>query len=269
MAKKKQSNVETVEVKTPVVDKIVTPKKVEPKWEIRDRMYVLKNNLSPLTYTIRSSGLFWFDEEKGYERQISYASNQRTPFNDEMEGPILREHIVFRNGILVVPKEKTILQKFLSNYHPGRNKLYEEVNKTQEAHQEYDYLEFELAAMNLANEMSIEEAEAVLRVERGSAVSKMTTKEIRRDLLVMARKNPSLFVDVAQDENIHLRNIGIKATEEKIIELSPDQRYFSWTSTGRKLMTVPFDEHPYSALAAWFKTDEGMEIYSAIEKRLN
>jgi hypothetical protein len=34
-------------------------------------------------------------------------------------------------------------------------------------------------------------------------------------------------------------------------------------------MNVPFDEHPYSALAQWFKTDEGMEIYSNIEKRLN
>ena len=33
-------------------------------------------------------------------------------------------------------------------------------------------------------------------------------------------------------------------------------------------MNVPFDEHPYSALAAWFKTDEGMEIYANIEKRL-
>ena len=39
-------------------------------------------------------------------------------------------------------------------------------------------------------------------------------------------------------------------------------------SNDRKLMNVPFDEHPYSALAAWFKTDEGMEIYSNIEKRL-
>jgi len=42
-----------------------------------------------------------------------------------------------------------------------------------------------------------------------------------------------------------------------------------WGSTGRKLMVIPFDEHPYTALAHWFKTDEGMEIYSNIEKRLN
>ena len=34
-------------------------------------------------------------------------------------------------------------------------------------------------------------------------------------------------------------------------------------------MTVPFDENAYSALAAWFKTDEGMEVYRSIEKRLN
>ena len=61
----------------------------------------------------------------------------------------------------------------------------------------------------------------------------------------------------------------IKAVEAKVINLSQDQRTFTWGSNDRKLMNVPFDEHPYSALAAWFKTDEGMEIYSNIEKRLN
>ena len=70
------------------------------------------------------------------------------------------------------------------------------------------------------------------------------------------------------DDNVQLRNFGIKATEFGIIKLSSDQRNFLWGSNDRKLMTVPFDEHPYSALAAWFKTDEGMEIYSNIEKQL-
>jgi hypothetical protein len=78
-----------------------------------------------------------------------------------------------------------------------------------------------------------------------------------------------LFLDLANDENVHLRNIGIKATEMGIIQLSPDQRVFSWSSNGRKLMSVPFDEHPYSALASWFKTDEGMEILQNIEKQLS
>ena len=36
----------------------------------------------------------------------------------------------------------------------------------------------------------------------------------------------------------------------------------------RKLFEVPFDEHPYTALAAWFKTDEGMDVLKSIEKKL-
>ena len=88
-------------------------------------------------------------------------------------------------------------------------------------------------------------------------------------LLFRARKNPFLFLELVQDENVEFRNFGIKATEAGILKLSKDQRYFMWGSNDRKIMTVPFDEHPYSALAAWFKTDEGMEIYSNIEKQLS
>ena len=96
----------------------------------------------------------------------------------------------------------------------------------------------------------------------------MSSKELRRDLLIFAKKNPSLFLDLVNDDNVVLRNFGIRATESGIIKLSSDQRTFSWGSNDRKLMTVPFDEHPYTALAHWFKTDEGMEIYANIEKRL-
>ena len=138
----------------------------------------------------------------------------------------------------------------------------------QEAEWQVDSIEMELEAMNMAKAMDIDEAEAILRVEFGSKVSEMSSKELKRDLLVFARRNPDLFLDLATDENVHLRNIGIKATEAGIIKLSSDNRTFSYGQTGRKLMTVPFDEHPYSALAAYFKTDEGMEVLNTIEKRL-
>jgi hypothetical protein len=99
-------------------------------------------------------------------------------------------------------------------------------------------------------------------------VSRMTSKELKRDLLLFARNNPVLFLELANDENINIRNVGIKAVENNIIDLSSDQRTFTWASTGRKLITVPFDENPYSALAAWFKTDEGIEVYQTVEKRV-
>ena len=54
-----------------------------------------------------------------------------------------------------------------------------------------------------------------------------------------------------------------------VIILSQDQRNFTWGSTGRKLMVRPFDENPYSAFASWLKTDEGVEVYKSIQKRIN
>ena len=276
MAKKqKTQEVEVPVVETPVVE-TAKPKRVEPKnpstndgWEIKDRTYFLKGGKKPLSYTIRSSNIYYFDEEKGYERELKYTSNQKTVFVDEMQGDQRLEHIVFRNGVLLVPRNKTTLQKLLSLYHPHKNKLYVEFEPAKQAANEIEILELEADAIVIARDMDIDLAEAIIRVEKGSEVSKMSSKELKRDLLVFARSNPSLFLELAADDNVQLRNFGIKATELGIIKLSPDQRNFLWGSNNRIIMTVPFDEHPYTALAHWFKTDEGMEIYANIEKRLD
>ena len=246
-----------------------TYKKSEDGWEIKDRMYRLRGSKKPLSRMIKSANLYYFDEEKGYEREIKYCQNQRTVFVDEMQGDQRMEHIVFRNGMLVVEREKTILQKFLSLYHPERGVTFYEEKPAVQAANQVDIIELEIDALNAARNLDIDMAEAVMRVEIGSKVSKMSSRELKRDLLIFAKENAQLFLDLVNDENVVLRNFGIKATEMGIIKLSSDQRTFSWGSNDRKLMNVPFDEHPYSALASWFKTDEGMEVYSNIEKRLN
>jgi hypothetical protein len=122
--------------------------------------------------------------------------------------------------------------------------------------------------MMAARSMEIDAAEAILRVEIGSKVSEMTSKEIKRDLLLFAKRNPDLFIELANDDNVQLRNVAVKAIEAGVIRLSQDQRSFHWGTNDRKLMNVPFDENPYSAMAAWFKTDEGVEVYRTIEKNL-
>ena len=272
MAKKqKTEKVEVPVVETPVVE-TPKPKKVEtkkPEWEIKDRIYYLKGNKKPISYSMKSSGIYFFDEKKGYERELKYCENQTTPFVDEMKGDQRLAHIIFRDGSLFVPKEKTVLQKLLSLYHPHKNKLYYEYKPEVDAAEDIEILELEADAILMARELDIDLAEAIMRVEKGSEVSKMSSKELKRDLLVFARNNPALFLELATDDNVQLRNFGIKATELGIIKLSSDQRNFMWGSNDRPIMTVPFDEHPYTALAHWFKTDEGMEIYANIEKRLN
>ncbi len=269
-----EKDFEEVMVETPIVE-TKKPTRKEPinrtinDWEIKNRMYKLTGGKQPLSHWFKSVGLYYFDENVGHEREIMYAENQNTVFVDEMKGDVLRGRIIFRNGILNVPKNKVTLQKMLSKYHPQSGKSWVEVSEKKQAINDLEVLNIELDAMIMARQMDIDLAEAVMRVEVGSKVSEMSSKELKRDLLIFAKNNPELFLDLANDDNVVLRNFGIKATEMGILKLSQDQRTFSWGSNDRKLMNVPFDEHPYSALAAWFKTDEGMEIYSNIEKRLN
>jgi hypothetical protein len=266
---------ETVIMEEPVVEvpkmevKLETKPKSNNDWEIKDRIYRLKGSKKPLSRIIKSADIYYFDEEKGYEREIKYCQNQRTCFVDEMKGDQRMEHIVFRKGLLIVEKEKTVLQKFLSLYHPLRDVVFYEEKPAIQAANEVHIIEMEIEALNTAQQLDIDMAEAVMRVEVGSKVNEMSSKELKRDLLLYAKRNPRLFLELANDDNVVLRNFGIRATEMGILKLSSDQRTFSWGSNNRKLMNVPFDEHPYSALAQWFKTDEGMEIYSNIEKRLN
>ena len=263
IVKKSIAKTETITQKRTV---IATDKK--NNWEIKDRTYYLKGGKKPLSRSIKAAGIYWFDEEKGYERELKYCENQRTVFVDEMQGDQRLSHVIFRNGSLYVPKEKTVLQKLLSLYHPHKDKIYEEHKPAKLAEEEIDVLNQQVDALTAARNVDIDLAEAIMRVEVGSKVSDLSSKELRRDLLVFARNNPKLFLELADDENVQLRNFGIKSVENGILRLSPDQRYFMWGSNGRKVMTVPFDEHPYTALAHWFKTDEGMEVFSNIEKRL-
>jgi hypothetical protein len=246
-------------------------KKVDT-WEYKDRNYYLVGDKEPLTYTLPSKHssrypLVWFDPEVGYERELRYASNHKSIFVDEQKGSVTLKHIVFEKGHLTVPKEKRNLQEFLMK-HPHNNLVFKEHDHVVEAEDQFDHLELEIAAMNMAYEMDIDKAEAILRVEKGSIVSKLSSKELKRDLLLFAKSNPELLLSLAEDENVELRNFAIKAVEARVITLDSDQRTFKWAANGRKLMTVPFDENPYSAMAAWFKTDEGLEVYKSIDKKL-
>ena len=255
---------ENEEVQTPVQTK---------EWEMKDRYYYLLNDMSPLSYTMNSkhttkAPLLYYDEEKGIQRALRYATNQTSPFVDEQEGPVTLAHIVFEQGTLHVPMQQQNLQKMLE-VHPLKGKKYAEHDNAVVAKDELEDLNLEIEALVAAQAIELDQAEAILRVEVGSSVSNLSSKELKRDILVFAKRNPRLFIELANDENVLLRNFAIKATELGILKLASDQRTFNWGSNGRKLMTVPFDENPYSAMAAFFKTDEGLEVYKSIEKKIN
>tara|TARA_Y100000592_G_scaffold93708_1_gene157322 strand:- start:421 stop:1197 length:777 start_codon:yes stop_codon:yes gene_type:complete len=242
-------------------------------WEIKDRQYYLAGNREPLTYTLASRhsqqhALLWFDSETKSQRALRYATNQPSPFIDEQKGEVTLGHIMFKNGTLNVPKQHQALQKLLSLYHPALGIKYYERKPVEKAIDEVEEIEFEIDAMNAARNIDINLAEAILRVEKGTKVSQLSSKELKRDILVFARKNPSLFLKLATDENIQLRNIAIKAVEQGILSLSNKNKDFLWAETKEPIVKVPYGENPYTAFASFLQTDEGIGVLKSIEKKL-
>ena len=276
--KKQEAAIEELPVvEGQVIENVAQPIKVKPvkkdSWEIKDRTYILKGDKEPLTFTIpskhtRRHPLLWFDTSSNEQRELRYATNMNSPFVDEQKGEVTMGHITFRDGSLHVPSTNVALQKLLSLYHPMKDRKYIEHVPKQIASDELVNIEFEIEALLAARTMDVDQAEAIVRVEQGNAVDSLSSKEVKRDLMLLAKRNPKLFLSLAADENVGLRNAGIKAESQGLIRLSQDQRTFHWGSNDRKLMTVPFDENPYTALAAWFKTDDGVEVYKSIEKQL-
>jgi len=250
---------------------MATRKKTQT-WELRDRIYVLKGGATPVNYILRSrhhinKPLQYFDGTMS--RSLRYASNQTSIFEDEQMGDVTLPAIIFKDGKLIVPKENTMLQKFLSVYHPDLNKVYFEFNANESAKEEVQNVELELQAMNIAKDMDIENLEAIARVAIDGNVSEMASNEIRRDMLIYARNNPEEFIELTNDENISLRNAAVRAAEMGIIKIGDDQRTVSWVKGKKgKIITVPYGENVYSALAVYFKTDEGLDVLQKITNQL-
>ena len=244
----------------------------QPKWEVKDRVYILTRGRTPVNLILRSrhhlnKPLQYFDGT--ITRSLRFASNQTSVFEDEQYGDVTLPAIVFKDGKLIVPKEQVLLQQFLSLYHPDNDIEYEEFDPNKIAEVEIASEEEKLDAQLMVREMDIEDLEAIARIVLDGNVSNMTSKEMRRDMLVYSRNNPTEVMDLAKDENIKLRNVAVRAVEMGVIFIKDDNRTVCWNNkTKDKIVTVPYGENVYSALGLFFKTDDGLDVLQGITNKL-
>ena len=251
-----------------------TIKEPEVAWEIKDRNYFLRDKTKPLTLTIpskhtRKHPLLWFDDEQNVNRPLRYAKNQKSPFEDEQDGNAILEPIMFEDGILFVSKTNQVLQQFLY-YHPQRNFVFEEINKEQDAAEELEIVELGLEAQIMAKQLEFEKLISVCRVLLGSGVDKKTSTELKRDILLYAKNNPIDFLDTLNDPMLDLQDDVYKFFDNGFLTFRNQSKdvYFDLPKNKKKLLTVPFGEDPYFIVASHFQSDDGVEIYKLLQRRL-
>lgn len=240
----------------------------------QDRIYKLKGNAAPLSYTLPSRNtkrypLLWFDSENNVNKPLRYAINQKSPFEDEQDGNAIVEPIIFENGFLRVPQTNPVLQQFL-HYHPLNGRTFVEVDHEKDAEKEVEVLMSETDALIQARQLSIEQLETVSRVLFGKDPSKYKTAELKRDVLVFAKKDPRGFLNVLQDPMLGLQANVHKFFENKLLAFRNGQKevWFNIGTNKRKMLTVPYGQDPYFTVAEFLKSDDGIEVLKMLESNL-
>ena len=236
-----------------------------------DKTYKLKSNATPISFTLPSRNttrfpLMYFDEEQNMNRALRYARNQKSPFEDEQDGNFLLEPIIFDDGFLSVPRTNPVLQQFL-HYHPLNGHSFVEVDKTVDAAQEVENLNFEVDALIEARQLTIEQLEVVSRVMFQKDVTNISTAELRRDVLIYAKKEPRSFLEILNDPLLKLQSNVQLFFAHNLLQFRNGQRevWYNTKSNKKKMMSIPFGEEPFETVALFLKSDEGIEVLKFLE----
>ena len=236
-----------------------------------DKTYKLKSNATPISFTLPSRNtsrfpLLYFDEENNTNRALRYARNQKSPFEDEQDGNFILEPVIFDDGFLNVSRTNPVLQQFL-HYHPMNGSVFVEVDKTVDAAKEVEDLNFEVDALIEARQLSIEQLEVVSRVMFQKDVTNVSTAELRRDVLIYAKKEPRSFLEILNDPLLKLQSNVQLFFAHNLLQFRNGQRevWFNTKSNKKKMMSIPFGEDPFETVALFLKSDEGIEVLKFLE----
>ena len=240
----------------------------------KERTYVLKGEQKPVSYVLQSKNskhnvLLYFDGERN--RALRYSPNQKSCFVEDQDTEVILEPIIFIDGSITVPKNKPLLQDFLSNLHPGYGRIYEEYDPELNAQEEVEDEITMYEATKVVMEMDIAHLEGIARVmlkPKGTNVDKLTSSELKRDMLIEARRDPEELIRLANDPDVQLRNLAIRAVDMGLITLRDNNTNLYIGTTKSKIVGIPFGDNPYTVLASYFKTDEGIELMTSLAQKL-
>lgn len=241
--------------------------------ELKDRIFVLTSDTTPLTYVLpsrntRRFALLHFDGKTN--RALRYARNQKSVFEDEQDDNAIVEPVIFEDGALMVPANNPILSQFL-DIHPLNGQIFMELNPEKEAMTDIEDLNVELDAQIAARSMDLDTMLAVARLVWGPIVDTMTTPELKRDVLLYAREYPIQLLEMLNDPSLTETAMASKAISEGLFSMRNNNReiWFNMTGNKRKLMNVQQGEDPIYVLTAYLESAEGKEVLEMVKSKLS
>jgi hypothetical protein len=236
-----------------------------------DKTYRLRRGMAPLSFMLPSRNshrhpLLYFDGSSN--RALRYSPNQKSPFEDEQDKQVILEPIIFEDGFLHVPKTNPVLQYFLQ-LHPENGKVFEEINNERDAEKELETFNYEVDALIAAKQLELVELERIGRVILGKDVTRISTPELKRDVLVYARKSPREFLDALNDPMTNVKStIALMFDKGLLGYRGGKDVHFNLPNNKKRMLTVPYGEDRDYIVASYMQSDEGLESFKLLEPML-
>lgn len=247
---------------------------MKKKETLTSKQYKLTRDSAPLSYMLptrnsRRYSVMYFDEDLKTNRALRYATNQKSPFEDEQDGNAILDSIIFEDGFLNVPKENQILQEFLY-LHPLNGKKFVEIDEAKDAAAIVEMLNIEVDALIEARQLSIDMIENVSRVLFGTDTTKTSNSELRRDILVYAKREPEHFLSVLGDPMLKLQaNVALFFDKGFLtFRKSKKEVWYNTKSNKTRMLAVPYGEDAMFIVASYLQSDEGIDILKMLENLL-
>lgn len=209
-----------------------------------------------------------FDKEHNKVRQIRYSPNEPSIYVDDQSGHAQREHIVFRDKMLFVPIEKPNLLEFLLKHPDNRangGSLFEMIDKSRSAEEELEREFTQFDAVSMVRDKDISE---LLPVAMFLGINtKRKSAEIRRDLLMDAKKNPTRFVELFDNPQVKCKSAVMQAVEFQIVKEKADGMY--WFDSNRLIITAAAGLDPVDVMSRFCLTEKGAPVYDRLLEELD
>jgi len=121
-----------------------------------------------------------------------------------------------------------------------------------------------------AKQLSIDQIETLTRVIFGKDPSTVSTAELKRDILIFAKREPKDFLNILNDPELKFQAKVRLFFENKLLILRSNDKevWFNTSTNKKKMLSVPFGEDPYDMVAHFLQSDEGLDSLKMLEALL-
>jgi hypothetical protein len=149
--------------------------------------------------------------------------------------------------------------------------VFIEVNYEKDAADQVERLNFEVDALIEARQLSVDQLETVARVIFGRGVDTQTTSELRRDILIYAKRDPRGFLNVINDPDLkHNSNIH-RFFDSKLLTFRNNNKevWFNTPTNKKKMISIPYGDDPYVFVSSYLQSDEGLDVLKMLENLMD